>query len=172
MKNDTDISEYIEKCRERLSRLCMNLCRDQHDAADLFQDTCLRAVKYFKSYDSRTDFERWIFKICVNTYKSGLRHLYRMRTISFSTEEEHDEFFSMIPETEDTSVKEEYRELLNAVNRLSEKYRTVMVLRYFNDCTEKETANMLGLPVGTVKSRLNRAKEILRKELNHEGKND
>lgn len=165
MKDKTDISEHIEKCRERLSRLCLNLCRNYHDASDLFQDTCLRAVKYYSSYDTEQEFDKWIFRICLNTYKSGLRKLYRMKQLSFSTADEHDEFFRLIPDNDDTATHEEYRELLETVNRLPEKYRTVLVLRYFSDCSEKETSRILGMPEGTVKSRLSRAKEMIRKEM-------
>ena len=168
MKSKTDISEHIEKCGERLSRLCINLCRDHHDAADLFQDTCLRALKYYKTYDASQEFEKWIFRICVNTYKSTLRRLYNSRPLLFGSNDEHDEYFEMIPDDDDTATHEEYKELLKAVKRLSEKYRVVVVLRYFKDYSEKETAEMLGIPTGTVKSRLNAAKVLLRKEMEHE----
>ena len=74
----------------------------------------------------------------------------------------------MIQDDDDTATHEEYKELLKAVKRLSEKYRVVVVLRYFNDYSEKETAEILGIPTGTVKSRLNAAKVLLRKEMEHE----
>ena len=105
MKNKTDISENIEKCRERLSRLCLNLCRNYHDADDLFQDTVLRAVKYYDSFNDDTEFDKWIYKICVNTYKSGLRKLYRLRPIACTSEEEHDAYFSLIPDDDTTASK-------------------------------------------------------------------
>lgn len=168
MKSKTDISEHLEKCRERLSRLCINLCRDHHDAADLFQDTCLRALRYYKTYDDSQEFDKWIFRICVNTYKSTLRHLYKSRPLLFASNDEHDEFFNMIPEDDDTATHEEYKELLKTVKHLPEKYRTVVVLRYFNDYSEKETAEILGIPTGTVKSRLNAAKTLIRKGMEHE----
>lgn len=168
MESKTDISENIEKCRERLSRLCINLCRNYHDAADLFQDTCLRAVKYYKSYDESQNFDSWIFRICVNTYKSELRKIFRAKKLVFASEEEHDEFFRLIPDDDDTASHEEYRELIKTVRNLPEKYRTVVALRYFSDCSEKETAAMLGIPAGTVKSRLNKAKDMIRREMEHE----
>ena len=87
MKDKTDISEHIEKCREPLTRLCLSLCGDHHDAADLFQDTCLRAFKYYRNYDETKEFDKWIFSICVNTYRSGLRKLYRMKKLDFLSAE-------------------------------------------------------------------------------------
>jgi len=165
LNNKTDISENIEKCRQRLTRLCIHLCRNHDDAADLFQDTCLRAVKYYESYDENQEFDKWIFKICVNTYKSGLRRIYRLKPVLFGSEEEHDEFFRLIPDDDNTALHEEYSELLKSVRNLPEKYRTVVVLRYFSDLSEKETSKILGIPAGTVKSRLNTARKLIRKEM-------
>ena len=169
MKDKTDISEHIEKCRERLTRLCLSLCGDHHDAADLFQDTCLRAFKYYKTYDKNKEFDKWIFSICVNTYRSGLKKFYRMKKVDFASAEEHDDFLTGIPDTDSTASHEEYKELIKAVKKLPEKFHIVIVLRFFSDLTEKDMAKMLGIPEGTVKSRLNKAKMLLRKEMESDG---
>lgn len=166
VNNVPDIKTELLSCRERLSRLCINLCRDYHDASDLYQDTCLRAFKYFKSYDGSMEFEKWIFRICVNTYKSTLRKFYSHRPVAFGNAEEHDQFFSMIPQ-EDNIPNEEYETLLEVIDKLPDKYRTVILLRYFNDHSEKDAAQILGIPEGTVKSRLNKAKQLIRKEMDH-----
>ncbi len=127
MNRTPDITDNLEKCRERLSRLCITLCRNMHDAEDLFQDTCFRAFRYYRRYDSEKSFENWIMKICVNTYKTGLKSKYRNPSKTFDTEEEHDLFFSEIPDcSSEASVK--YRELVDAVNHLPEKYRTVLLI--------------------------------------------
>ena len=169
MKDNTDISEHIEKCREPLTRLCLSLCGNHHDAADLFQDTCLRAFKYYRNYDETKEFDKWIFSICVNTYRSGLRKLYRMKKLDFLSAEEHDDFFAGIPDTGNSASREEYKELIKAVKKLPEKFHIVIVLRFFSDFTEKDMAKMLGIPEGTVKSRISKAKKLLRKEMECDG---
>lgn len=171
MYSKFDIGYYLEECRERLSRLCINLCSNRHDAEDLFQDTCLRAVKYFKKYNRDMDFEKWIFRICVNTYRTNLKRKNRYKTITFETTYEYDLFFSCIPENEHQH-DERYRDLLIAVNKLPEKYRTILIMRYFNDYSEEETAKIVGIPKGTVKSRLSKAKKIIREVIECEECND
>ena len=84
----------------------------------------------------------------------------------FETEEEHDLFFNLLPDRE--SESEEYRSLTEAVKKLPEKYRVVVALRYFNDYSEESTAQMLGIPVGTVKSRLHKAKKLIREVMENE----
>ena len=84
----------------------------------------------------------------------------------FETEEEHDLFFNLLPDRE--SKSEEYRSLTEAVKKLPEKYRVVVALRYFNDYSEESTAQMLGIPVGTVKSRLHKAKKLIREVMENE----
>ena len=160
MNNVPDINQNLEAYRERLSRLCINLCKNYSDAEDLFQETCFRAFRYYSKYDPKRDFENWIVKICVNTYKTELRKKYLFRMKQFETEDEHDLFFSLIPDREGES--EEYRMLIETINNLPEKYRIVVVLRFFNDYSEERVAKMLGIPRGTVKSRLNKAKKLIR----------
>ena len=60
-------------------------------------------------------------------------------------------------------------ELIKAVKKLPEKFHIVIVLRFFSDFTEKDMAKMLGIPEGTVKSRINKAKKLLRKEMKCDG---
>ena len=166
MNNAPDITRDLGKCRERLTRLCINLCRNRADAEDLFQETCFRAFRYYRKYDPKRDFENWIVKICVNTYRTELRKKYIFRMKQFETEEEHDLFFNLLPDRE--SESEEYRSLTEAVKKLPEKYRVVVALRYFNDYSEESTAQMLGIPVGTVKSRLHKAKKLIREVMENE----
>ena len=82
--------KYIEQYSERLSRLCCNLCRNYADADDLFQDTWFKAMKNFDKYDKTRDFGKWLFAVCVNTYKntrykadeSVRRHLIRWMNLT------------------------------------------------------------------------------------------
>ena len=79
----------------------------------------------------------------------------------FNSTEEKDIFLSSIP---DQQIKNDnYPELLRIIRELPDKYRIVLTLRYFNDYSEKDAADMLGIPVGTVKSRLNKAKKLIKR---------
>lgn len=160
MKNKI-INDYINQYKKKLTRLCLNLCGNYPDADDLFQETWIKVIKNFDTFDSSKDFEKWLFSICINTYKNNCRSFSRHNTISFASAEEKELFLSSIP---DTDIKnEEYEQLLEIIGQLPEKYRIVLSLRYFNDYSEKDVAKILNIPVGTVKSRLNKAKQLIRR---------
>lgn len=155
------IDQYIQRYGRRLYGLCRSLCLSPHDADDLYQETWLRAVKHFSKYDPSRGFEPWIAKICVNTYRSGLRRLARSPLLDFSTNEEKDRLLGSLPATE----KKDYSSLYEAVGRLPEKLRLVVVLFYFQGQDLASTAEILKIPVGTVKSRLNKARKLLKEAL-------
>ncbi|MGN0583042.1 MAG: RNA polymerase sigma factor [Oscillospiraceae bacterium] len=157
------IDQYIEEYSPNLSGLCCSLCSNYADADDLFQETWLKVIKNFGKYDSSKDFEKWLVSICINTYKNMVRS--RKRLIQFDTSEQLDIFLSSIPDSD--AENEEYKELIEIIGELPEKYKIILALRYFNDYSEKETAKILKIPAGTVKSRLNKAKILIRRRLSH-----
>ena len=161
----TLIDEYIDKYGRRLYGLCITLCADRFDADDLYQDTWLKAYRKFNLYNTEKPFEAWVTGICVNTYRDYLRKK-KIRDLFdiFDTNDEKDKFLNDIPD----KVKADYTELHWAINKLPEKLRVTIILFYFYDMKEKQVAESLGIPVGTVKSRLNQAKKSLRKELSDE----
>ena len=67
------LDEYIEKHGRRLYGLCRTLCQNPDDADDLYQETWLKAHKKFDHYNPEYEFEGWLTRICVNTYKDQLR---------------------------------------------------------------------------------------------------
>ena len=69
------IDQYIRQHGKRLYGLCMTLCANSFDADALYQETWMKAVKCFSQYDPTQPFEPWLTKICVNTYRNGLRRI-------------------------------------------------------------------------------------------------
>ena len=156
---------YIRLYGRRLYGLCLTLCASRFDADDLYQETWLRAMKGFSGYDAGREFEPWLTRICVNLYRSRLRRLSRSPVFdNFSNAEEKDAALSGAA----ADGPEEDGEVREAVDRLPEKLRVTVILFYFRDMDAARTAEVLGVPVGTVKSRLNRARELLRKEFGDE----
>lgn len=156
------MDEYIAVYGKRLYGLCMTLCASREDADDLYQETWLKALRKIRTYDSAMPFEPWITKICVNTYRDVLRKKIREPVFdSFDTVQEKDNALESVPEKE----KDNMDHIREAVDRLPEKLRMTVILFYFHDMGEKRTAKALKVPVGTVKSRLNKAKKILREEI-------
>lgn len=158
------IDQFIRQYGKRLYGLCLFLCADSFEADDLYQDTWLKVVKNFSQYDSSKEFEPWLTKICVNTYRNTLRRLARSPLLNFTSNEEKDRFWQSIPGPEN----KDYTCLYEAINNLPEKFRITVILFYFQDMDIGSTAASLNIPAGTVKSRLSKARKLLKEVLTDE----
>ena len=158
------MDQYIRKYGKRLYGLCMALCADKHEADDLYQDTWVKVLKRFDTYDPSRDFEPWLTRLCVNTYRDRLRRLSRSPFLNFSSNETKEAFLltATVPE------KEDYSDLYAAIDQLPEKLRLTIILFYFEDMDIEKTAQTLGIPTGTVKSRLHKARIQLKEVLGRE----
>lgn len=159
------IDLYIQQHGRRLFGLCMTLCADRFSAEDLYQETWLRVCKRIEQYDRRRDFEPWLTGICVNAYRDELRKRKISRIFDgFSTTEEKELAMASVAAPE----RVDHSDLHHAIDHLPDKLRTAVILHYFHDMKHEQTAAALGIPIGTVKSRLNQAKKLLREELQYE----
>lgn len=122
----------------------------------------MKAVKSIGQYDATQPFEPWLTKICVNTYRNTLRRLIRSPIFNgFSSTEEKEAVFEGVaaPESQD------YSDLHNAIDGLPEKLRMTVILFYFQDMDTQAVARTLDIPPGTVKSRLSKARSLLKEVL-------
>ena len=158
------MDQYIKKYGKRLYGLCMTLCANRHEADDLYQDTWVKVIRSIDSFDTTKDFEPWLTRLCVNTYRDKLRRLSRNPFLNFSSNEAKEAVFSTVPAPE----QEDYSDLYEAIDRLPEKLRLAIILFYFEDMDISKTAETLGIPPGTVKSRLNKARKLLKEVLTDE----
>ena len=158
------IDEYIQRYGRRLYGLCRSLCSNTFDADDLYQETWLRVVKHIGKYDPGREFEPWLTKICVNTYRSTLRRLARSPVLDLSGGEEKERLLENVP----APAEKDYLPLYEAVGRLPDKLRLAVVLFYFRGQDLTAAAEILNIPVGTVKSRLNKARKLLKEVLSDE----
>lgn len=159
------IDKYIRQYGKRLYGLCLSLCVNPFDDDDLYQETWIKVVKNISQYDSSKEFEPWLTKICVNTYRNVLRRLARSPLLDFKTTEEKDALLCAIP---DTTENQDYSSLYEAIDRLPEKYRIAVILFYFQDMDIATTAHVMGVPEGTIKSRLSKARKLLKEVLDSE----
>ncbi|MCI7086191.1 MAG: sigma-70 family RNA polymerase sigma factor [bacterium] len=162
-----DFNEYIKRYSCDLTRLCISLCKNTAEAEDLFQETWCKAIKNQDKYNDSMSFEKWLYAICVNTFKNTHKLFYNRFKINFSSEEEQTAFFNSIP---DFSIEnsDEYFELHKIISSLPKKQKVVIILHYFKSYTAKEIAQMLNISEGTVKSRLHYAKEYIKRRLENE----
>lgn len=158
------IDQYIKQYGKRLYGLCVTLCTNTFDADDLYQETWLKVVKNIEKYDPTMAFEPWLARICVNTYRNVVKRSSFITMADFQTTEEKDLFMQAIPEAE----KKDYTQLYDAIDRLPEKLRLTVILFYFRDMDISSTSAVLNVPQGTVKSRLNKARKLLKEMLENE----
>lgn len=159
------IDQQINQYGKRLYGLCLTLCANSADADDLYQETWLKVVKNISQYDETKAFEPWLTRICVNTYRNMFRRIIRSPIWNgFASSEEKDAVIESVP----IPLPEDYSALHEAIDRLQEKFRTTIILFYFRDMDIKGTAQVLGIPAGTVKSRLDKSKKLLKEALKNE----
>ena len=159
------LDTYIRTYGKRLYGLCRKLCTSPCDADDLYQDTWLRVLKSMGRYDASRPFEPWLTRICVNLYRNSLRRVPKNPFFNdFSSAGEYEAAFvtACAPPAEDYGV------LHAAVSRLPERLRLAVILFYFRDMDSKAVAQTLNVPIGTVKSRLSKAKKLLKEALKYE----
>jgi len=159
------IDHYIEKHGRRLYGLCRTLCTNPSDADDIYQETWLKACAKIDQYDTANEFEPWITRICVNTYRDQLRKKARSLIFDgFKSQEAKDSVMENVSEAEN----QDFSDIHGAVRRLPEKLKTTVILYYFQDLNIGETAKALRIPSGTVKSRLSKAKKMLKEMMSDE----
>lgn len=158
------LDEQIERYGARLYALCLRLCRNRFDADDLYQDTWYKAMRAYRKYDPARPFDTWLTTICVNTYRDQYRRRKLAEVLGFGRDEQPDFWENVAAPPDDP-----YPEVREAVDALPESLRLVVMLYYFEDCDIAQTAQLLGVPEGTVKSRLARARAKLKGVLDDDG---
>ena len=149
-------------------RVAYLVVRDSSEAEDVTQDAFVKAYRSLDKFRAEAPFRPWLLRIVRNEALNRVRST--KRRDSFALQISNDPVSgdaAPSPETEVMS-RDEGGRLLGLVEDLPERYRSVIVHRYLLDLSEEETSEILGLPVGTVKSRSSRAVERLRRSLNLE----
>ena len=171
IRKQSDFNDEIIPHLDALYNFGLSLTSDPNDAEDLVQDTIVKAYRFFSSYEKGTNAKAWLFRILKNSYINNYR-----RKSKKPQQVDYDEvatFYETIrAERTDTSDLEDtmYRELIDdditkALDRIPEDFRTVVLLCDVEDFTYEEIANMLDVPIGTIRSRLHRGRNLLKAQL-------
>jgi RNA polymerase sigma-70 factor (ECF subfamily) len=150
-----------------LYSFAVRLTRDRDDAADLVQETYLKAYRFFDKFERGTNCKAWLFRILKNSYINRFRKTSKAPdTVEYDAIEE---FYETIRDSSvETSVLEEQvfdnaldDEVASAIESLPEEFRTVIILCDIEGFTYEEIAEFIDCPIGTVRSRLHRARKLL-----------
>lgn len=164
--------QLVERYKTKVFSLAYGLTRDRATADDLAQEILIKAYFALPKFKFRSEFGTWLYRVAVNHIKDYLRKTRRRQDLPLQNVQEKE------AATEDRSYeeerqKEERRALVwGALRRLPQKFMVILTLRDIQGLSYEEIARVLGISLGTVDSRLFRARKMLRERLaeNVEGK--
>lgn len=148
----------LPRYRDKVFRLCFSMLRDRAQAEDVTQDIFLRIWRALPGYGAQAALSTWIYAISKNACLSELRK--RKPTVSIDQNE--DEYSAEVaalaaPDPDDSATVS----VSQVLDKLPERYRQAVTLFYMEDRSYEQTAESLGLPLGTVKALLHRARKRL-----------
>jgi RNA polymerase sigma-70 factor, ECF subfamily len=151
----------------RLYNFAHWLTQDRSEAEDLVQETCLKALKGFGSFQQGTNFRAWLYRILKNTFLTSRSGLRATTTVSLDNEEEQPSLEPVAAGTPESILfaSADQEAIQNALEELSLHYREVILLCDVEEMSYQEIAETLAIPIGTVMSRLSRGRRAMRESL-------
>jgi len=163
--------EIVNRFKDRLKNFVYRYLSSEEAAEDVVQDTFLRVYQKKHMYRNIAKFSTWIYTIAGNLAKTELRKRKRRKMYSLGDLGLEDKEYEIPSEdfAPEEGVEGEFteQEIQNAIDQLSEKFKTVIILRDIQELSYDEVSNIVDVPVGTVKSRINRARLKLQEKLRH-----
>ena len=149
----------VRRYQERVYNLCRYVINDTHDAQDAAQDVFIKAYRGLKAYNSNAGFYTWLYRIAVNTCLD-----YNKRSRPEAVEESFIEIVASSDPSPERLLqsKETGRLIRAALRKLPEKFKAAIVLKEIEGLSYEEIAEVLNTSVGTVKSRISRARDEMR----------
>jgi RNA polymerase sigma-70 factor (ECF subfamily) len=161
------LSELVSRYNEKIYNLALRILRNKEDAEDVLQETFLQVIRKLDTFDERSTFFTWIYRIATNASLMKLRKKKQVFTELPDKPDLEDQLF--IDWSQDPSLNvqnEEIKEVLNkAIGELSDIYRSVFILRDIEHLSIRETSNILNISEENVKIRLRRARLFLRDKI-------
>ena len=167
--DETALAPLVEKYKRMVYRLAMQITKNHADADDVMQETFIKVYRSIRTFRKDAAFETWLYRIAVNEALNFVKRRERQRVSTLETvsEAEYEAMTRYRAQTaNDPHIHAEKAELRHhvtqAVNSLSLKHRTVVILHEFEGLTHAEIASILNCSEGTVRSRLHYARKKLR----------
>lgn len=167
-------AELVELYKDKIYHLGYRMLNQKQEAEDVVQETFLRVYTNLERYDENQKFSTWIYRIATNLCIDRLRK----RKPSYSIDAEmtngegtdwHVILASKDPgPDEELILSETQTNIREAIQTLPDKYKAVVILRYLHDMSLQEIGEVLDMPVTTIKTRVHRGREFLRKKLQSE----
>jgi len=174
--DESAFNEMVSRYWGRIYSMVLHLLRNQQDAEEVTQDAFIRAHRGLANFRGESAFSTWLYQIATNLARNRYWYWWRRKrdhTVSIDQPIAADndtplsEVFAAELETpEDATVTQEFvSRIAEGMEKLSPKHREILILRNVKNLSYEEIAEILGISVGTVKSRIARARESLRAKL-------
>ena len=162
-----DFEELAMPLFDSLYNFAHWLTQSREEAEDLVQETYAKALRGFGSFQPGTNFRAWIFRILRNTFLTSRTGLAATRTVSLETEDDQEQTVAVSRETPESILLEQagQQQVQAALEQVPVVFREVLLLCDVEEMSYQEIAETLGVPIGTVMSRLYRARKALRAAL-------
>lgn len=171
-KGDRDtFNIFVKEYENKIINIAYGILSDKEEALDASQEVFIRIYKNISSFKGNSSLSTWVYRITVNICKDYLRKRQRSaKTISIDSTSNEDIEIKEIPDTaltpEQSSEQTELQLIVRqAIDTLSEEYKTVIILCDIQGLSYDKISELLHCPVGTVKSRINRARQALRRKI-------
>ncbi|HID38099.1 MAG TPA: sigma-70 family RNA polymerase sigma factor [Calditrichaeota bacterium] len=163
--------ELTNLYKDAVFNVVYRMVRDRYKAEDLMQEAFIKAFNSITSFNEEYAFSTWLFKIatnnCIDYFRKRKLQTYSMdQTIRYKDDEIQQEYADNEPIADSMIIAREKSKIIrHAIEQLPEKYRTAIVLRHQEEKSYEEIAEILDIALGTVKARIFRARELLKKIL-------
>lgn len=146
--------ELVEPIKGKLYRSAFIYFKNENDAMDALSDTLVKAINSISSCKSHKSFNAWICTILINTCKNNSKKISRAKVMDFNNFENE--------LTYEETYCDEYKDIYDALDVISEAEKDLIVKRYIDDMKISDISKVSNIPIGTIKSRLNRTLKKLR----------
>lgn len=164
--NSAAFGQLVRKYQDRLYNALAHQMGSAEDARDVLQEAFVQAFLKLDSFRGQSRFYTWLYRIAFNQAISHQRRAKPLASLDHGREQTGDEPVDRHSPPEGRLVQQEtVEQVQQALAQLDDQFRQVLVLRELEDCSYETIAEMLELPVGTVRSRLHRARMQLREKL-------
>lgn len=161
--------ELIIQYEKKVYNVALRVLKNPDDAMDISQEVFIKIYKNLDKFDGKASFSTWLYRITTNTCIDELRKRKGKETYSIDNDIENEEgsykreFVDNSPTPEEqTIIKESGNEIIKAMENLSDEHRTIIILRDIEGLSYNEIADITGVSIGTVKSRISRARLSLK----------
>ncbi len=167
--------ELVDRCGDGVFTLALRLSGNTSDAQDIAQEALLKAIRGLPDFRGESSLNTWVYRITVNTWKNWLRSNSRHGGVAVPLGPVADISCPHLPDIDcdmgkTLEAEEAKSAVYSALSEMPPEDRAILTLRELDGCSYAEIAHILGLAEGTVKSRLFRAREVLRGKLSGQSK--